>query len=146
MANQPFTKLHRNIKPKNHKMLGKMSKNIFVFVMVLCMLMATLHARKIDDDISCSAESIPAVFMALYQCLPFLEGSPPATPSSDCCVGATSLFQKANTTYSRRYICQCIKNIVSAGVPLVSERAKQFPQLCHISEQVPIDPKIDCNS
>jgi len=121
-----------------------MSKYLFVHVMVLCMLMATLHASQIDD-ISCSSESITGVIWPLLPCLPFLEGSLPATPSSECCAGANNLFQMAKTTELRRYLCQCLK-IVSSSLPFVSERSKQFPQLCHINVSVPIDPKIDCNS
>jgi len=107
------------------------------------MLMTKSHGSQIDE-IACSSEAIPEVFWTLFPCVPFLNGSLPATPSSDCCTRTNNLFQKANTTEFRRTLCQCVK-IVSSDFIIDSERSKQLPQLCHISS-FPIDPKIDCNS
>ncbi|KEH33556.1 putative plant lipid transfer protein/Par allergen [Medicago truncatula] len=117
-------------------MSGRNYVPLFVSVMVLCMVMTTLHASQIDD-ISCS-EAISS----LLPCLPFLEGSLPATPSSDCCTGATNLFNKANTIPARKSVCQCLQN-ASPKLWIHSERAKQLPKLCHINLFFPIDK---CNS
>ncbi|WJX37875.1 hypothetical protein P8452_25596 [Trifolium repens] len=120
-------------------MSGKKCLALFVPLMVLCMLMITLDARQVDD-ITCS-EAISS----LLPCVPFLEGSLPATPSSDCCAGVTNIVNKANTTPIRRSTCQCLKN-ASTKFGVNVGRAKQLPQLCHVSLPFVIDPNVDCNS
>ncbi|RHN66720.1 putative plant lipid transfer protein/Par allergen [Medicago truncatula] len=121
-------------------MSAKKNVSLFVPLMVLSMLMTTLYASQIND-ITCS-EAISS----LLPCLPFLEGSLPATPSTDCCAGATNLFHKVDTTkIQRKNICHCLKN-TSTKFGVNSKRSKQLPQLCHINLSFSVDTKIDCNS
>ncbi|XP_058757486.1 non-specific lipid-transfer protein A-like [Vicia villosa] len=115
------------------------SQKTVAVILVLCMVMTTtLHASEIDD-VSCS-EAVSS----LLPCLPFLEGSLPATPSADCCTGATNLFNKANTTPIKRSVCQCLKD-ASTKFAVKPDRAAQFPQLCHINVPFPISASVDCS-
>jgi hypothetical protein len=120
-------------------MMGKKYISLSMIVMVLGMLVTTMDASQIDD-VSCSE-----ALLSLLPCLPFLQGTGPATPTSFCCAGANTLNQKANTTQIRRNICNCLKPAASRfGVH--SDRSKQLPQLCNISLSVSFDPSTDCNS
>ncbi|KAI5409630.1 hypothetical protein KIW84_055170 [Lathyrus oleraceus] len=74
-----------------------------------------------------------------------LQGTGGATPPKNCCDGANTLNQKANTTPIRRDVCNCLKPAASRfGVK--PDKSKQLPQLCNITLSVPFDPNIDCNT
>ncbi|CAI8586902.1 unnamed protein product [Vicia faba] len=120
-------------------MTGKRSISLLNVVMILNMLVTTLDARKIDV-ITC-----PDALLSLLPCLPYLQGTGPATPTSACCAGANNLNQKADTTQSRRDVCNCLKPAASRfGVN--PDRSKQLPRLCNINLSVSFDPSIDCNT
>lgn len=122
-------------------MSAKKNVALFMPVMVLCFLMTTLDASQIDD--TCFE-----VIDSLLPCLPFLEAMH-ATPSTDCCAGATDLFHMTYISLHLipRNVCQCIKaSSTKFGFRIKSERSEQLPQLCSISLSFSLDPKIDCNS
>ncbi|CAJ2627963.1 unnamed protein product [Trifolium pratense] len=107
--------------------------------MVLGMLVTIMDASQIDDV------SSQEVLLSLLPCLPFLQGTSPTTPPSNCCAGANNLNQKVTTTQIRMDICNCLKPAASRfGVH--SKRSKQLPQLYNIGLSVSFDPSIDCNS
>ncbi|XP_058763856.1 non-specific lipid-transfer protein-like [Vicia villosa] len=117
-----------------------MDKRIVSFVMILGMLVTTLDARQID------AITCPEALLALLPCLPYLQGTGPATPpTSACCAGANNLNQKADTTQSRRDVCNCLKP-AATRFNVNPDRSKQLPQLCNIKLSVSFDPSIDCNT
>ncbi|KEH16901.1 Lipid transfer protein [Medicago truncatula] len=120
-------------------MAGKKFISLSMLVMILGMLVTKFDARQIDD-VSCTS----ALFL-LLPCLPFLQGAGPATPTSYCCVGANDLNQKADSTQSRRDVCNCLKPAASRfGVKF--DRSTQLPKLCNITLNVPFDPSVDCNT
>jgi hypothetical protein len=120
-------------------MMEKKYVSLFMVVMVLGMMVSKFEARQIDD-ITC-----PEALLSLLPCLPFLQGTGGATPPKNCCDGANSLNQKANTTPIRRDVCNCLKPAASRfGVK--PDKSKQLPQLCNITLSVPFDPSIDCNT
>ncbi|KAF8410791.1 hypothetical protein HHK36_003328 [Tetracentron sinense] len=81
---------------------------------------------------------------ALIPCGSFLVGAGPPTPSNECCTSAQKLTKLAQTTATRRALCQCLKdNGPSFGVK--PQRAKQLPTLCKFSLSIPISPTVNCN-
>lgn len=120
-------------------MSGKNSIVVFVPMMVLGLLVTTFDASQIDS-ITCSD-----AISSMLPCLPFLEGSAPAVPSTDCCAGAKNVFQKADTTPVRRDLCNCFKSAATKfGVN--PDRIKQLPHLCGITLSFSLNPKGNCSS
>jgi hypothetical protein len=80
----------------------------------------------------------------LIPCELFLVGFGPAAPSSFCCMGAENVYKQANTTQSRRVLCECFKQ-AALDIGALPERAKLLPQLCKIHITVPIDANVNCS-
>ncbi|CAK8566049.1 unnamed protein product [Lathyrus sativus] len=120
-------------------MTGKKSISVSMFFMVLGMLVTPLFSRQIDD-ITC-----PEALLSLLPCLPFLQGTGPPTPPSNCCDALGNLNQKANTPQIRKDVCNCLKPAASR-FKVNPDRSKQLPPLCNIKLSVPFDPSVDCNT
>lgn len=118
-------------------MPGRKMMYFFIHVMTFGIMLTSFVSSQ-TDEISCFA-AIPY----LAPCLPYLTGF--GQPSSYCCVGATTLAQRADTTQNRRDLCGCLKK-ASAQFNVNADKAKQLPQLCNISLPFSFDPSIDCNT
>ncbi|GMN36433.1 hypothetical protein TIFTF001_006016 [Ficus carica] len=114
------------------------SQLVLGMVMFLTANSSSYSRSTSPNDISCQ-DAVPM----LLPCQMFLKGSPPPTPSINCCLGVQKVFQQANTTEIRRNLCECFKKAaIEFGVD--PARARQLPELCKIDIPFPIDPNIDC--
>ncbi|KAK6917812.1 Bifunctional inhibitor/plant lipid transfer protein/seed storage helical domain [Dillenia turbinata] len=91
------------------------------------------------DAISCSD-----AVAALVPCESFLLGQGPAKASNSCCSSAQALNKKADTTETRRSLCECFKQI-SPSVGVSPDRAALLPKLCQLNVDLNISPDVNCN-
>lgn len=117
----------------------KKAMALLVPVMAFGLLVTTFSASQIDDITCGEARSL------LLPCLPYLEGSGPGEPPPACCEGATSVYQRANTTQVRREICVCLKN-AAKDMPINQDRAKRLPEQCKLNVPFPLDPNVNCST
>ncbi|CAL0324776.1 unnamed protein product [Lupinus luteus] len=120
-------------------MMEKTVATFFLSIMILGLLDGTSNASQIND-ITCGE-----VGPLLLPCVPFLQGSGTGQPSTSCCSGPKSIFDRATSTQNRRAFCECFKQAAPI-IGLNPGRSKQLPKLCNISLPFNLDPKIDCNS
>lgn len=119
-----------------------MSGNKIVFcvsMMVFSLLLATTFGESQIDDITCSEAE-----QNVAPCLPYLIGFQPNPPAA-CCQGASVVFKRADTTQTRRNLCECLKT-GAKNLFLKADRLEQLPQLCHISLSFSISPNVNCSS
>jgi hypothetical protein len=108
-------------------------------VLAFGLAILVFNASPSDATITCN-EAITY----LFPCQPFLVGFGPGTPSSTCCMGAEDVFEQANTTKTRRVLCECFKQ-AATEIGVLPERAQLLPQFCKIHVSVPIDANVNCS-
>lgn len=108
-------------------------------VLAFGLVILVFNASPSDATITC----LDAI-VTLIPCELFLVGFGPAAPSSSCCMGAEYVYKQANTTQSRRVLCECFKQ-AAIDIGALPERAQLLPQLCKIHITVPIDAHVNCN-
>ncbi|CAL0324778.1 unnamed protein product [Lupinus luteus] len=119
--------------------MKKTVATFFLSIMILGLLDGTSNASRIND-ITCGE-----VGPLILPCVPFLQGSGPGQPSTSCCSGDRSVFDRATFTQNRRALCECFKQ-VAPFIGVNPDRSKQLPKLCNIRLSFPLDSKINCNS
>ncbi|KAF5472728.1 hypothetical protein F2P56_009421 [Juglans regia] len=114
----------------------RMGWSVFAFGMVIMALGASLS----DAEISCTE-----ALRSLIPCTPFLVGFGSSAPNVVCCMGVQHVFEQANTTTTRRDLCQCFQNAASQ-IGALPERVKELPQFCNIHVTLPInDANVNCS-
>ncbi|KAG2684392.1 hypothetical protein I3760_10G075000 [Carya illinoinensis] len=114
----------------------RMRWSILAFGMVITALGASLSVA----EISCSE-----ALRSLITCTPFLVGFGSDAPDTVCCMGVQYVFEQANTTATRRDLCQCFQNFASE-IGALPERVKELPQFCNIHVTLPIDANVNCSN
>ncbi|KAF5728886.1 hypothetical protein HS088_TW21G01040 [Tripterygium wilfordii] len=94
--------------------------------------------------VSANALDCNQAVLSLSPCLSFVIGFAP-TPAAQCCAAVANLNSQAITKELRQELCNCLKNAFKDYGSYVA-KAKQIPELCHISIPVPIDPNVDCST
>lgn len=108
-------------------------------VLAFGLVILVFNASPSEPTITCN-EAITS----LIPCQPFLVGFGPATPSVFCCMDAEDLFELANTTKTRRALCECFKQ-AATEIGVLPERAQLLPQFCKIHVSVPVDAHVNCS-
>ncbi|XAR50822.1 hypothetical protein NMG60_11005269 [Bertholletia excelsa] len=96
------------------------------------------------DPPLCDTAVANALNLFLANCLAFLEGDGPSTPSSKCCAGSKpAAYIIAEVPKEAKPLCLCLKNDLD-GYAIRSDRAKAIKPACNLPAEIPADPNVSC--
>ncbi|KAG9155584.1 hypothetical protein Leryth_021199 [Lithospermum erythrorhizon] len=120
-------------------MASKKTMNIFFLSTCILMVLLTSNFKAIKGEIQCFS-----LLGTVLPCKDFMTGNA-EKPSGECCGNLQGLDNQAKASVDdRKAICNCFKEAASS-FPFDPSKLQLLSQVCQLSQDLPIDPNVDCN-